>query len=1137
MHWPRILLAQLPLLFVPLTVAWAQPVWIEQGPGPLAYPIIEREASGAVNAIAIDPADASRIFIATVNGGIWRTENGTDSHPNWVPLADDFPTLAISCIAFSPLDPTHNTLFAGFGQFTSGGSGDHENPRGFAKTIDGGEHWTFFPDAIPRDPQFPNWPARMTRILPTTLLDPNTHQQVILAAVMHDRGGVYRSDDGGTHFVQTLAGAIGAMDLVSDPGNPSRLYAAIWGDAIDGTTGIYMSTDAGLSWDRFSNIDGSSCCGRLAVSRTPDPITLNRPVYVFTDPIADPHVYRSADHGTSWTRLPSFPDAEVFRQGVISLAADPDDPDAVFVGSMVPGVYRSDGSAWARLWDSVTGTTNCHVDSRSIVFDVTGDILEVDDGGVYRLVNPNDIPGRGARRWTPMVNNLRCTEMYTIAYDALNHVWLSGTQDNGVIEQLVADHFGARWENSGDGALVGTDDTSEPGHSIHYITWNQAYIWRCTYDASNTRVGDCVTLPLLVEGTGGQSVYEIHPSAGAPLFVVNRVEPTKLLITSVDGHLFESISPRAGDVVRRIDLAGDIAGWAFRPAFVYGGTSGKVPNPDVFYVGVNGGLWLRPDAKTPPGVIPRPGAGIRGIATDPDEWRTVAFVDETAHAWLTMNSRAGPWIEITGAGACALNQLCTEPTNILIVPRPAQAGRPAVIVTGRLGVFVTHNPEDGPGACWERLGPGLPNVMATDLVYNAPDDVLLVSTFGRGAWKVRNARQTLFLDTTPPVIACPPSISVECTSGGGTPAQDPQLAGFFAGVSAFDPGNRAPTVTNDAPPTFPLGSTLVTFTARDDAGNRTQCSATVTVLDRTPPSITLALTPSVLWPPNHRMVSVHANVATLDACDPAVSVRLLSVNSSEPEAGGSQIEGATIGTADFEFSLRAERSGPGPGRLYIACYGAMDDNGNAAQICDTVIVPHDQSGRATLARIAGTPTLVILGESSMRVRDARHVEIWSEHQRIPCSLYSPRLADENGDLEEDAAFSFDATGTYQLGRLAASGEQIFARWETELSSYLASLAPGVLGTANELPAELAVSVLSDPSHREPTIRYSLPRTGPVRLRIFDLAGREIARLVEGTVPAGIHEAGFGSRRIASQVCLYRLEALGRVLTGKFVVLK
>ena len=51
---------------------------------------------------------------------------------------------------------------------------------------------------------------------------------------------------------------------------------------------------------------------------------------------------------------------------------------------------------------------------------------------------------------------------------------------------------------------------------------------------------------------------------------------------------------------------------------------------------------------------------------------------------------------------------------------------------------------------WTKLGTNLPNAVSFDLEYNAADDVLLVSTFGRGAWTIPNVTTELF--GPPPAI-------------------------------------------------------------------------------------------------------------------------------------------------------------------------------------------------------------------------------------------------------------------------------------------------------------------------------------------------------------------------------------------------
>src|SRR5262245_17113557 len=83
------------------------PNWQEQGPGPITRGQVivgdlvgpnardDDFVSGAVNAITVDPTDANRVFVGTVNGGIWKTTNALAANPVWEPKTDLFPSLAI----------------------------------------------------------------------------------------------------------------------------------------------------------------------------------------------------------------------------------------------------------------------------------------------------------------------------------------------------------------------------------------------------------------------------------------------------------------------------------------------------------------------------------------------------------------------------------------------------------------------------------------------------------------------------------------------------------------------------------------------------------------------------------------------------------------------------------------------------------------------------------------------------------------------------------------------------------------------------------------------------------------------------------------------------------------------------------
>jgi len=207
------------------------------------------------------------------------------------------------------------------------------------------------------------------------------------------------------------------------------------------------------------------------------------------------------------------------------------------------------------------------------------------------------------------------------------------------------------------------------------------------------------------------------------------------------------------------------------------------------------------------------------------------------------------------------------------------------------------------------------------------------------------------VDTPPPEITCPEDVVAECESAGQAYVSLPLAV-------ASDTCSEAPAIANDhteggpdASGLYPLGSTGVTFTACDEAGNCSSCQTTVTVMDTTPPEISVSLVPNTLWPPNHRMVDVQALVTANDSCVPP-TFALTSVASDEPDdvpGGGdghtmNDIQDADVGTADLNLRLRAERVGGGDGRTYTVAYAASDASGNEASSSGEVYVSHDLDG-------------------------------------------------------------------------------------------------------------------------------------------------------------------------------------------------
>jgi hypothetical protein len=196
-------------------------------------------------------------------------------------------------------------------------------------------------------------------------------------------------------------------------------------------------------------------------------------------------------------------------------------------------------------------------------------------------------------------------------------------------------------------------------------------------------------------------------------------------------------------------------------------------------------------------------------------------------------------------------------------------------------------------------------------------------------------------DTMDPSITAPPDVVAECTSPGGA---SPPLGT----PTASDVCDASVTIANDAPAIFPVGATTVTWEATDDSGNSGTDTQQVAIVDTVAPTLSVAVSPTELWPPNHKLITITATVATSDLCDATPTIRLVSIVSSEPDdATGDghttgDVQGAAFGTDDRSFQLRAERRGNGNDRIYTITYSAEDGSGNTTLAQAVVKVPKSQ---------------------------------------------------------------------------------------------------------------------------------------------------------------------------------------------------
>jgi hypothetical protein len=92
--------------------------------------------------------------------------------------------------------------------------------------------------------------------------------------------------------------------------------------------------------------------------------------------------------------------------------------------------------------------------------------------------------------------------------------------------------------------------------------------------------------------------------------------------------------------------------------------------------------------------------------------------------------------------------------------------------------------------------------------------------------------------------------------------------------------------------------------------------------------------------------------------------------------------------------------------------------------------------------------------------------------------------------------------------------------------------------ASDRPAAFGLlQNVPNPFNPTTTIHFAMGETGTASLKVFDLAGREVATLVNGTVERGGHSVSFDASNLSSGVYFYNLQAAGSAETRKMVLMK
>ena len=281
-------------------------------------------------------------------GGVWKTE---DAGQNWFNISDGyFKTGSVGSVAVAESDP--NVVYVGMGEHAPRGVmtsyGD-----GVYRSNDAGKTWQHLGLEMTRH-------IANVVIHPTNAEVVYVAAQGALNGPSKERG-IYKSDDGGKTWKHVLYvdENSGCADLNMDPNNPRILYAAMWDHrrlpwAVQSGgkgSGLYKSTDGGETWFKIQNGLPNEL-GKMSVSVSK---ANSNKVYALVESDTEKEqggLFVSNDAGDSWNRVSKEHRLISRAWYYIEVFADPVDENTVYVMSAA-GLKSTDGG---KTWTNISGT-------------------------------------------------------------------------------------------------------------------------------------------------------------------------------------------------------------------------------------------------------------------------------------------------------------------------------------------------------------------------------------------------------------------------------------------------------------------------------------------------------------------------------------------------------------------------------------------------------------------------------------------------------------------------------------------------------------------------------------------------------------------------------------------------------------
>ena len=372
-------------------------------------------ASGRISSIDVVPSNNDIVYVGTAAGGVWKSINGGLT---FNPIFDDQAVASIGAVAVDPSAP--ETVWVGTGE---------GNPRnsvstgaGIYRTADGGKTWQLLG-------------LEKTAHIHRVIVHPTNSNVAWAAALGQTWGsnpdrGIFKTDDGGKTWRKVLYvdERTGAADLIIDPKNPNKLFAAMWEyrrwpwffNSGGPGSGLYVTYDGGEHWKRYTEEDGmpKGNLGRIGLS-----IAHSNPEIVYALVEAEKSaLLRSDDGGLKWKAVNTETDVAPRPFYFADIRVDPADPNRVY--SMWTAISVSNDGG--KKFDTLVPTSKVHPDYHAMWLDPNDarHLWVGNDGGIAESRD------RGAT-WR-FVGTLPVGQFYHVAVDMDQPYNIyGGLQDNG----------------------------------------------------------------------------------------------------------------------------------------------------------------------------------------------------------------------------------------------------------------------------------------------------------------------------------------------------------------------------------------------------------------------------------------------------------------------------------------------------------------------------------------------------------------------------------------------------------------------------------------------------------------------------------------------------------------------------------